>query len=388
MLMDYNFDQVINRRSSDCEKWTCFDEDIIPLCEADMDFASPDCVIQALHERLEHKIFGYPKDQSELRGVVSEHLKRRYKWDVPEEAIILIPGVVPAFSLAIKAFTQPGNGVLVQTPVYDPILLAPGYSGCTRDAAPLVRKEDGSYQVDLDVFQAAITGQTRLFLMCNPHNPTGRVFRQDELLAMAECCLHHDLVICSDEIHCDLVYSGSRHTPIASLDSEIGNRTITLMAPSKTYNIAGLHNSFAVIQNPEMRQRFCGMKRFTISSFLNVFAHTAMLAGYRQGQPWLDALLLYLESNRDHLYEFIKQAMPGLNLVKPEGTFLAWINCNELELPCSPRNFFHEQARVSLREGETYGPGGEGYVRLNFACPRSILDTALERMKNALSSLG
>ena len=231
---DRGLGRLVDRRFSDSVKWGLYDSDVLPLWVADMDFLSPEPVIRALRDRVDHGVFGYGKEPAELRPVIVERLQRLYGWQVAPEALVFVPGVVTGFNQAAHAVTSPGDGVLVQTPVYFPMLYAPGNVGCTLDEMELTRKHDGSYEIDFDAFEAAITDRTRVFLLCSPHNPVGRVFRQDELERMAEVCLRHDVVICSDEIHCDLVFQGYAHLPIASLAPEIAERSITLIAPSKS----------------------------------------------------------------------------------------------------------------------------------------------------------
>jgi cystathionine beta-lyase len=275
----------------------------------------------------------------------------------------------------------------VQTPVYFPFLSLPGNAGCTLDQMRLSPVANGSYEIDMELFEGTITERTRTFILCNPHNPVGRVFRRHELEQLAEVCLRNDLVVCSDEIHCDLIFPGSQHVPFATLGPDVAQRTITLMAPSKTYNIAGLKSSVAIIENPELRKQFERARRGLVSQSLNVFAYTAILAAYRSGQPWLDELLHYLEANRDYVFDYVSTQLHGVSMCKPEGTYLAWLDCESANLPSNPHEFFLDHARVALNDGATFGRGGEGFVRLNFACSRSTLESALERMSNALAEL-
>jgi len=330
-----------------------------------------------------HGVFGYCLAPPELREVIVERLARLYGWTVSTEDLVFTPGVVPGFNLAARAVTSPGDGMLVQTPVYPPILHAPANCGLASNEMELTRRPDGQYEIDFDLFAATITERTRVFLLCNPHNPVGRVFRRDELERMAELCLRHDMIICSDEIHCDLLFSGHQHIPIASLAPEIADRTITLMAPSKTFNIAGLCCSVAIIQNKDLRDKF-NAARADLVGWPNVLGYTAALAAYRDGQPWLDGVLRYLEANRDFLLQYVAAHLPGIAMTKPEGTYLAWLDCRQAGLPGKPYEFFLKQARVALNDGATFGRGGEGFVRLNFACPRTTLLAALERLKTAL----
>ncbi|HSJ55513.1 MAG TPA: PatB family C-S lyase, partial [Anaerolineae bacterium] len=346
---------------------------------------------EALRCRVDHGIFGYGVEPPELRPLLQERLQRLYGWQVDAEALVFVPGVMVGFNLAAHAVTEPGDGLLVQTPIYYPILRVPGNTGCTLDAMELsppsagaLRQGDGQYQVDLDAFEAAIGPRTRIFVLCNPHNPVGRVFTRQELADMADICLRHDVVICSDEIHCDLIFDDHRHVPIATLAPEIEARTITLMAPSKTYNIAGLHASVAIIPNAELRQRFVAAQR-GIVPHLDIMGYAAMLAAYAEGEPWLEQVLRYLQANRDLVFDSIRD-MPGLSITRPEGTYLAWIDCREAGLEQAPHEFFLEKARVGLNKGAQFGQGGEGFVRLNFGCPRATLATALERMRAALEA--
>jgi cystathionine beta-lyase len=249
--------------------------------------------------------------------------------------------------------------------------------------APLTLMPDGRYIIDFDRFEAAITPETRLFLLCNPHNPVGRVFQNDELEKLAQICLRHNLTICSDEIHCDLIFSGSRHIPIASLSPEIAHNTITLMSPSKTFNLAGLKFSFAIVPNPELRKRMEAARQGLVGG-INIMGRVAALAAYRDGQPWLDQLLPYLQANRDLLVNFIHERVPGLRVTPPEGTYLAWLDCRNILSKGDPFSLFLERGRIALQDGREFGAGGEGFLRLNFGCPRATLEDGLARILSAL----
>jgi len=380
-IAPHDFDQLIDRRHTDSEKWRRYDEDVLPLWVADMDFAVPEPVVHALKERLAHPIFGYGRPPDGLREVIQERLARLYDWHVEMDEIIFLPGVVSGFNLACRTVGVPGDEVLVEPPVYPPMLSAPENNRRICKIVPLV-EGDERYEHDLDAFEQAITERTALFLLCNPHNPVGRVFTRAELERLAETCLRHNVVICSDEIHCDIVFRGHQHVPIASLAPEVAAQTITFLAPSKTYNIAGLSCAVGVVQNPELRSRLEQAGKGLVPG-VNVLGYTAALAAYRDGQPWLDELLAYLEANRDYLLEFIGQHLPGIRCHRPEGTFLAWLDCREVGLSGNPHRFFLEHARVALNDGTRFGVGGEGFVRLNFGCPRVTLAEALERMRAA-----
>jgi cystathionine beta-lyase len=384
--MIYNFDTCPDRRATESDKWRKYPPDVLPLWVADMDFVSPEPVKRALLERVEHGIFGYPQESAELREVIVARLAERYGWAIRPEEIIFQPGVIRGFNRAVHLVAEPGAGVLIQTPVYPPLLHAPHNAGLARHETALTRLADGTYTIDWDAFEAAITPQTKLFILCNPHNPVGRVFCQDELTRMAEICLRHGITICSDEIHCDLLFPGHTHIPIATLSPEVAANTITLMAPSKTFNIAGLDCSFAIVQDPSLRRRYQHAHRGLISG-VNVLGWTAALAAYRAGQEWLTQVLAYLEANRNFLADFVKNELPGIQMTPLEGTYLAWLDCRNLKLDTSPYEFFLAQAKVALNDGATFGPGGEGFVRLNLGCSRDTLFEALGRMKAALHRL-
>lgn len=384
--MTYNFDEMPDRRNSECVKWQEYDEGVLPMWVADLDFTSPEPVIQALQARVAHGVFGYPCVMPELQEVIVTRLAELYQWEVQPDEIILTPGVLKGFNLACRAMGAPGDGVLVEPPIYYPILDAPANAGMFRQDVELVRIDDGGYRIDWDAFEDAITEQTRVFILCNPHNPVGRVFTRDELARMAEICLRHEVIICSDEIHCDLIYKGQRHIPTATLDPEIAQNTITLMAASKTFNLAGLQCSFAVIQNPDLRERYQQAGKGLVS-WVNVMGLVATEAAYRHGGEWLDELLIYLEANRDYTSDYVNQQLPGVSMAQPEGTYLAWLDCRETGIEGSPHEFFLEAAQVAMNDGAVFGRGGEGFVRLNFGCPRSMLTEALDRMNSALETL-
>ncbi len=382
--MAYDFDTITDRRHTDCIKWDAYGDDVLPMWVADMDFQAPEPVMQALKRQVEHGIYGYGHEPKELRPVILERLQRLYGWRVDPEALIFLPGVVPGFNLACRALVQPGAGLLIQTPVYPPIVTVAERTGLRRCHAELVQQADGRYEIDFDSFErAAAEAAGGLFILCNPHNPVGRVFRRDELERMAEICLRHRLWIVSDEIHCDLLFDGREHLPIATLGPEVAARTVTLMAPSKTFNVAGLYCSVAIVEDPELRARYNDF-RTDLIPYVNITGYTAALAGYRDGQPWLEALLAYLESNRDFLTAYVKENLPGVRMLTPEGTYLAWLDCRGTNLGENPHKFFLREARVAVNDGVTFGPGGEGFVRLNFGCPRALLIEGLERMRRAL----
>jgi len=389
--MNYDFDQIIDRRGTESAKWRNYPDEVLPLWVADMDFVSPGPVLQALRAAVDHGVFGYPRglhgegpELPEYAAVIVERLRDRYAWHIEPQDILFLPGIVVGLNVMGNMFRAQSGSMVVQPPVYTPILTAPDTATLTRREAPLVRQADGTYAVAWDQFTAAFQDDTRAFILCNPHNPAGRVYRRAELARMAEVCLARDVLICSDEIHSDLIYRGHQHTPIASLDPEIAQHTITFMAPSKTFNVPGLQASFAVVQNAELRRRFQAARQSLVHG-INLLGLVAMRAAYSTGQEWLDQLLVYLEANRDFLAEFVANELPGLQMAIPEGTYLSWIDCRGANLE-NPYKFFFDQARVALSDGAIFGTEGKDFVRLNFGCPRSILEEALIRMKQALNA--
>jgi cystathionine beta-lyase len=383
--MKYDFDRVIERRGTDSYKWKDYGDDVLPMWVADMDFVSAEPIIQVLHQRIDHRIFGYTRPTLELRTVIQERLKKVYQWEVNEEEIVFLPGLVTGLNLCYHAFSNPGDEVLIQPPVYFHFVRDPVIHGRVLDDPPLVQKGD-TYEIDFSTFEKAIGDRTKVFLFCNPHNPVARVFTPKELEKVAEICLRHGVLICSDEIHCDLLYPGYQHVPIATLGPEVANQTITLMAPSKTYNLAGLHCGFAIIQNSKLRRTWQTFSSGLIPG-VNTMGHMAALAAFRSGQEWLGQVLHYIKGNRDYLAQYIREKLPSIRMTKMEATYLAWLDCRETGIPGNPFDFFLKEAKVALNNGVTFGRGGEGFVRLNFACPRKTLTEALDRMSYALEKL-
>lgn len=377
------FDRIIDRRNSDSIKWNLYDDDVLPMWVADMDFAAPVPVIQALKERVEHGVFGYAGDPKELRKVIVSRFDELYQWSIKPDDIVFTPGVVVGFNIAGHSVAVPEGEVLIQPPVYPPFFKTAGFAGMKTAENPLIQNEDGSYGINFGDFEEKVNKKTRMFLLCNPHNPVGRVFHRDELERMAEICLRNNVLICSDEIHGDLVFQGNRHIPLGSLNPEIADRTITLMAPSKTFNIAGLDCSFAVIPNKEIRENYISAMK-GITGNTNMLGISAALAAYQNGTPWLEDLMIYLKENRDYLKTTLDREIPEIKMTVPEGTYLAWLDCRNAGLPDTPYDFFLRKAKVAFNSGESFGTGGKGFVRLNFGCTRATLNEVLDRMKKAL----
>lgn len=380
------FDSIYDRRSSDSIKWNFFDTDVLPMWVADMDFAAPEPVSKALQERTSHPFYGYFGKISGLIEAIQAHLGRLYQWQVAADDIVLLPGVIVGFNLAAQALAKPGGSLVIQTPVYMPFLDVARNAGLRETAVDLIQDANDRYTVDWENFETAIADDASLFLLCNPHNPVGRVFDTEELARMAEICLRHNVPIVSDEIHSDLIFTGHHHTPVATLSPEINHQTITLMAPSKTFNVPGLGCAFAVIQNPELRKKFNLTRRGLVAG-ANGFGMVAARAAYAESQHWLTELLAYLEGNRDVLVDYVRKNLPLARIAVPEGTYLAWVDLRAYNLDPAPCEYLIKHARVGLNDGAAFGTAGTGFVRINFACPRRTLLEGLNRIRIALERI-
>ena len=352
---------------------------------ADMDFAAPQPIIDALHRRVGHGVFGYGMESKALKQTLVDRMARLYGWTIAPDDIVFLPGLVSGLNIVSRAIGERGDGVLINTPVYGPFLTAPVNQYRTLQSAPLnVTQTDRRlhYELNMDGLAGAVLPNTKLFLLCNPHNPVGRAFTHDELSEIAAFCESHDLVICSDEIHCDLLLGGTRHIPIASLSPEVAQRTITLMAPSKTFNSPGLGASFAIVQNPALRKQFEAAMA-GIVPHVNIFGMAAAEAAYTECDDWLQALRAYLTANRDFAVAFIEKHLSGVNLTVPEATYLLWLDLRSHGAE-KPAEMLMQQAKLAVNEGAWFGEGGEGFVRLNFGCPRAILEQGLQQLHAAL----
>ena len=380
--MACNFNERIDRRHSDSLKWQKYgDQDILPLWVADTDFRSPDCIIDALKQRVEHGVFGYGKPPAELTEVIIARLAERYQWAVQPDWLVFLPGIVSGLNLAVRAFTESHQGTLAPTPIYPPFRSASALAERTQLNAQM-RLEENRWVMDLAALEPQMSGNEKLLMLCNPHNPGGTVYRRDELEAQLRFAKRHNLIVCSDEIHCDLLLEpGVRHIPFASLSEDAAQRSVTLMSPSKTFNIAGLGASLAIIPNPELRKRFTQQRRGIVPD-VDILAYVAATAAWRDGQPWLEEKLAYLRENRDLITRRVN-AMPGLSLVAPEATYLAWIDASQLKV-ASPAQFF-ERHGLGFSPGRDFGD--DGFIRLNFGCPRALVEEALKRMENAIKAL-
>ena len=383
MANTYDFDAVIDRRGTDSLKWRWYaDHDVIPMTVADMDFASPPAVIEALQARVARGVFGYTFRPDELAEVIVAMLKNEHAWEVDPEWLVWLPSLHPGLNLACRAVGEEGEDVMTVVPVYPAFLVAPELSQRHLVTVPLAG-DNGRWVFDFERLEDTITPRTRLFILCNPHNPVGRVYTREELHMLADICLRHNIIICSDEIHSSLVLDeDKRHIPIATLSPEIAGNTITLMAPSKTFNIPGLGYFFAIIPNNELRTRFTDiMKDFVPGGPGGPLAYVATIAAYRDSHDWHQALLAYLRRNRDAVERAVAE-MPGLSMAHVEATYLAWVDARALGVE-KPSEFFGEGG-VRFNYGERFG--GPGFVRFNFGCPRSRLQEALKRMKTQVTT--
>ncbi len=387
-MEDFDFDRIIDRRGTHSYKYDGLQkvfgtDDVLPMWVADMDFAVPPAVSEALRRRAEHPIYGYTFRPEEYYRSIVDWIGRRHGWQVEREWIRYSPGIVPAINLAVQGFTAPGDGVILQSPVYHPFFYAVNLNDRKLLNNPL-REEGGYYRMDFDDL-AGKAKEAKLLLLSNPHNPVGRSWDEDELRTLGEICVENDVLIVSDEIHADLTLPGHRHVPLASLSEEIAARTITCMAPSKTFNLAGLSTSSVIISDPEIRKRFEEVVERLHIGGGNLFGMEASIAAYTHGEPWLDALLEYIRGNVEYARTFLAEKMPEVTLSPVEATYLLWLDFRRTGMGAEElKRFMTEEAKVGGNDGAMYGPGGEGFVRLNVACPRTIVEEAFERIYQAL----
>jgi cystathionine beta-lyase len=387
-MSDFNFDTAPSRVGTDSQKWQKYaGRDILPLWVADMDFVSAPAIVEAIQQRAAHGIFGYARPVASTTEAVVDYCARRYGWQIDPSWLVWLPGLVVGLNVTAQAFAEPGDEVLCLTPVYPPFMTAPRNSGRIARTVPLtLDRATRRWEIDWPALEAAVTPRTKLFFLCNPHNPVARVFRRDELARIAEFCLRHQLVLCSDEIHCDLILDDTLpHIPTGTLGDDIARRTVTLMAPSKTYNVPGLGTSLAIIPDPQLRARFVRATAGIVAE-VNCLGYAMCEAAFRHGEPWRQALLAYLRGNRDLLSSTLASDFPQLAIEAPiEATYLAWINVSQLGLDDPIAHF--EAHGVGLSECAYFGAPRGQYVRLNFGCPRSTLAEALRRMKRAIAAL-
>ena len=377
----YNFDTCPERSGFGSLKWDKYKgRDILPLWVADMDFVTAPEILDALQQRLDHGVFGYTIPHEAPVEAVINYLDRQHGYSAKASWLNFLPGLVPAINLCCRAFTEPGDSVMTATPVYPPFISAPDYAERELIKVPLCLDSQDRWTLDIDAMEAAIQAHTKIFVLCSPHNPVGRVFSKEELTALADFCERHDLIIISDEIHCDLVFDTEvKHTLTASLSDQIADRTVTLMAPSKTYNLPGLACAYSVIENTKLRAQFQKTIRGIITE-VNCFGYAGITAAYDHGEPWRQALLKYLRDNYNFIYDFIHREIPEITFRPMASTYLAWLNVNKLDIKDPVKHF--EKHGVGLSDGTPFD--GHQHLRLNFGCPHSRLEEGLEKIKAAL----
>ncbi len=397
--MKYDFDQVIKRKGTCSAKWdqnlTMFGrEDVHDMWVADMDFPCPAPVVEAVRRRAEHPIYGYTFPGDSVYEAIIDRTYRHSGWKIKREWIVFTPGVVSGLYTAVKAFAHPGDEIIVQPPVYYPFYGAVANTGCQILRNPLVL-EDGRYRMDYAHLESLFRGSTtfpvrspriKMLILCSPHNPVGRVWEPDELATLAEICLRNNCLLISDEIHCDLMLGGSKHTVTSRMSVEIERRTITLMAPSKTFNLAGLGTSYAIIPDETLRRQYSHARAGTGGA--NMFGYAALEAAYRHADDYLQQLREYLNGNLTYFMGRIEAEMPELQVIKPEGTYLVWVDMRGLGMDSLElQSFIRNKARLALDDGYAFGPGGEGFQRINLGCPRSLVKEGVDRLSKAVKEL-
>ncbi len=397
--MKYDFNQLYSRQNTNCAKWdsvkTIFgSEDVIPMWVADMDFPTARPIIEALEMRTKHEFYGYTQPGIGLTEAITERVEKKFGWRIKPEWVVFTPGVIPAINIAIRSLTRPGDEIILQEPVYYPFFRAVTQNGCQISTNKL-KLSDGSYQMDFEDLEGRFRpktsmrdtpGRVKAIILCNPHNPIGRLWNREELTRLGEIVIGNGATVISDEIHCEILFKGNKHTPFAAISREFEENCIVCMAPSKTFNLAGLHASSIIIPNDKLRERF-NEARVGISG-PNLFGLVAMEAAYRHGDDWLEQLLDYLQENLEFTLKYFIRNIPKVRVIKPQGTYLLWLDCQSLGLDdMALRGFMREKARVGLDDGFLFGAGGSGFQRMNIACPRTILEEALGRIENAINLL-
>lgn len=385
--MKYDFDKTIDRRATNSYKWDSAPEGVLPMWVADMDFRTAPAIIDALQKRVAHGIFGYTRVPDAYYGAVTSWFSRRHGWDIDREWIIYTSGVVPAVSAVIKALTVPGDKVIVQTPVYNCFFSSIRNNGCEIVSNPLRRTAD-TYEMDFDALErCAADPRAKVMLLCNPHNPAGRVWTPDELTRLGNICLRNGVTVVADEIHCELVYQGFKYTPFASLSDAFLHRSVTCVSPSKAFNIAGLQIANIVAFDNDLRSRIDKAININEVCDVNPFGVAATIAAYNEGEEWLNQLVDYLHGNYEAMAEFCRRELPEFPITRLEGTYLVWMDCSSLGMPSDAlEHALLDDACLWLNAGTMYGAEGEGYMRWNIACPRSVMLDGLNRFLNFVRS--
>lgn len=388
----YDFDKIIERRGTGALKTNVLEErygnaDLLPLWVADMDFETPQFITDALRERLEHSLFGYTVEPEDYRPAIIDWLAEHHGWKVEREWLSYIPGVVKGIGMAVNVFVKPDEKVIIQPPVYHPFRLTTEGNGREVVNNPLREIGNGSYAMDFEQLEAVADEKCRMLILANPHNPAGVVWDRETLERLADFCYRHHIIVVSDEIHCDLALWGNRHVPFASVSPEAAACSITFGAPSKTFNIAGIVSSYAIVPNEDLRRRFFGWMEANEFNEAPMFAPIATIAAYRKGEAWRREMLRYIEGNIDFVIDFCERRLPGIKAWRPQASFLVWLDCRGLHLSHEGLvHLFVEKALLALNDGAMFGKEGEGFMRMNVASPREMIRRALEQLEQALAS--
>ena len=392
-MKTYNFDEIIDRSGSGDLKHEALlprwgRNDLLPLWVADMDFATPDFVVDALKARLSHPIFGYTIEPADYRPTIIDWNESHHGWKIKPEWISFIPGIVKGIGFVVNVFTKPGEKVIIQPPVYHPFRMTPEDNGREVVFNPLRLREDGYYDMDFDNLSEVCDDKCRVLILSNPHNPAGVCWSKETLQRLADFCYEHNIIVISDEIHSDMALFGNRHVPFASVSERAADISITFAAPTKTFNMAGIVSSYAVISNDDLRQRFYGWLKANELDEPTIFAPIATIAAYQKGEGWRKQMLAYVENNVRFVEDYCRERIPGVRPLRPQASFLIWLNCRGLGLNHDKLlELFIDKAHLALNDGEMFGPGGEGFMRLNVGTPRSVLRQALEQLAEAVNEL-
>lgn len=387
----YNFDEIIDRRGTDAVKVdrckALFGtEDVLPLWVADMDFRTPDFVLETIRQRLDHPILGYSVPPVNFKASFVKWVREHHNWDITEAQTGFVPGIVPALSFAVQCFTDPGDEIIVQPPVYYPFFNVIRNNKRVVVTNPL-KEENGQFVMDLADFEAKITDRTRLFILCNPHNPGGKVWSAETLKKVDELCTRHNILVVSDEVHADMVHRGYTHVPYATVSESAANGSVTFMAPTKVFNMPGIVSSSYIIQDTELRNRFAHFLEAAEMNTGNLFAYLTTVACYEQGEAWRVAMLDYVMGNIRYIVDYLATHLPQIKPMIPEASFLIWLDCRELGMETDElHQFFALKAGLGLNKGSVFGEGGEYHLRMNVACPRSILEKAMAQLSTAIAS--
>lgn len=392
-MKTYNFDEIIDRsRSGDLKHEALLPRwgrnDLLPLWVADMDFATPDFIVDALKARLSHPIFGYTIEPADYRPTIIDWNESHHGWKIKPEWISFIPGIVKGIGFVVNVFTKPGEKVIIQPPVYHPFRMTPEDNGREVVFNPLRLREDGYYDMDFDNLSEVCDDKCRVLILSNPHNPAGVCWSKETLQRLADFCYEHNIIVISDEIHSDMALFGNRHVPFASVSERAADISITFAAPTKTFNMAGIVSSYAVISNDDLRQCFYGWLKANELDEPTIFAPIATIAAYQKGEEWRKQMLAYVEDNVRFVEDYCRERIPGVRPIRPQASFLVWLNCRGLGLNHDKLlELFIDKAHLALNDGEMFGPGGEGFMRLNVGTPRSVLRQALEQLAKAVNEL-